>query len=73
MSTLHTTPLPPELVREALRLLATGRAADRRAASQLLASGWQDHEDARRNAVPEVDWGDGYDEMAEPDPPAGEE
>lgn len=65
MSRHHTTPLPPELVREALRLLASGTVADRSAAAQLLARGWEEHEDARQQAIPEEDRPDGYNELEE--------
>ena len=65
MTRHHTTPLPPELVREALRLLATGRSSDRTAAAQLLARGWDEHEHDRLAAVPESERPDGYDELTE--------
>jgi hypothetical protein len=65
MSRHHTTPLPPELVREALRLLATGTVADRSAAAQLLARGWEEHEDARQETIPEELRPDGYNELEE--------
>ena len=65
MTQHHTTSLPPELVREALRLLTTGRAADRTAAAQLLAHGWDADEAERQASIAPADQPDGYDELEE--------
>lgn len=47
----RTTELPAPLMAEAVRLLATGRSADRLAAMQLLTRGYLDDEEQRRRAL----------------------
>ncbi len=61
----RTSQLPDAVLRAAMKLLGTGQPADRRAAAQLLARGYADHEDERVAAIPVADRGDGYDERTE--------